>query len=192
MKKKIFISWSMSIKKLSNTDKKVLDQLIHQWHDVIIWDCYWIDTLVQEYLKSKWYERVVVYHIGEQPRNNKWFYSKKIDCQWLKGRKWQTKKDEAMTNDCDSALVIFDWISQGSRRNIIRTINSLKRVNVIKEWKLFSKECFLYFIEHEEIRRTCDCWECWGETERDCYCRVFPAIKEKISQKWEQFIRDNY
>ena len=66
----VMISGSRSVNKLPQSALNSLDKIIELGFKVVIGDCYGIDTLVQEYLKLKNYQKVTIYHIGNKPRNN--------------------------------------------------------------------------------------------------------------------------
>jgi adenine-specific DNA-methyltransferase len=67
---------------------------------------------VQDYLKD--YRRVIVFHIGDRPRNDLGFDSVRVG-----GRK-QTDKDAAMAAGADYGLAIWDGRSPGTAKNIAR------------------------------------------------------------------------
>lgn len=67
---------------------------------------------MQDYLKD--YRRVVVFHIGDRPRNNLGFDSVRVY-----GNK-RTDKDAAMAAGADYGLAIWDGRSPGTAKNIAR------------------------------------------------------------------------
>ncbi len=110
----VMISGSRSIKKLTDKVIKSLDKIMELNFDIVIGDCYGIDTLVQRYLKFKNYQKVTVYHIGNKPRNNLGFNNVKITGNFY------NDKDIAMSKVSDYGLVIWDGKSKGSKANIQR------------------------------------------------------------------------
>lgn len=143
---KIFIFWSRWIT-LSDECKSYILSKAQDNNLFIIWDSIWIDNEVQIFLNSIWFKNVEIYHIWKLPRNNAWS-RKSIEISeesskkygWRIGWKWvYINKDIAMCNDCDEAIAIWDWVSQGTMRNI-------KNLNKIwKPIKVFS--CGVAFKE---------------------------------------------
>ncbi len=132
MKNSVFISGSIDIKTLPNTVKASIDSICQQKMSIVVGDARGVDTLVQEYCQQ--YNLLTVYYIGEQPRNisSRNFKIKKITVpNTLKGeRERQQEKDNAMTNDTEYSLIIWNGKSKGSYSNIIRAIEKNKRVKV--------------------------------------------------------------
>ncbi len=120
---KVFVSGSRSVRALPQAAKVALDTIIELGFTVIIGDCYGVDTLVQDYLASKGYQRVVVYHIGTTPRNNRGFGAQRVS-----GSR-QTDKDAAMATAADYGLAIWDGRSPGTQKNIER-VAKIKVVRV--------------------------------------------------------------
>ncbi len=111
---KVFISGPRSVRELPQAAKTSLDNIIDLGFTVCVGDCYGVDTLVQDYLASKGYQRVVVYHIGNTLRNNCGFRSQRVS-----GSR-QTDKDTAMAAAADYGLAIWDGRSPGTQKNIAR------------------------------------------------------------------------
>ncbi len=111
---KVFVSGSRSVRALPQAAKVALDTIIELGFTVIIGDCYGVDTLVQDYLASKGYQQVIVYHIGEEPRNNCGFGAQRVS-----GSR-QTDKDAAMAEAADYGLTVWDGRSPGTAKNIAR------------------------------------------------------------------------
>ena len=121
-KKKIFISGSKSISKLTDKMFTVLDKIIQDGNTVLVGDCYGVDLAVQKYLLQKGFTDVVVYCSGEQPRNHivGMVHSCAKEAAVLKGREFQYVKDKAMCNDCDEAYGFWDGKSPGTLENAKR------------------------------------------------------------------------
>ena len=84
--KKVFISGSMSIKKLDELVRNSLEKIIALNLQVLVGDAYGVDKLVQEYFYNQNYYNVTIYTIFDIPRNlvsNK-FLIKKINTNGLK------------------------------------------------------------------------------------------------------------
>lgn len=121
-KKKVFISGSKSISKLTEKMLAVLDKIVQDGDTILVGDCYGVDLAVQKYLLEKGYADVVVYCSGEQPRNLVvgTVHSCAKDAAGLKGRAFQYVKDEAMCKDCDEACGFWDGKSLGTLENANR------------------------------------------------------------------------
>jgi len=127
--KKIFISGSKSISKLSAEMFEVLDKIIQDGDTILVGDCYGVDLAVQKYLLQKGYTDVLVYCSGELPRNHVVgvIHSCAKEAAGLKGRAFQYVKDKAMCDDCDEAFGFWDCKSLG-------TLENAKRVQEQGKW----------------------------------------------------------
>lgn len=121
-KKKVLISGSKSISKLTEKMLAVLDKIVQDGDTILVGDCYGVDLAVQKYLQEKGYTDVVVYCSGEQPRNHivGTVHSCAKEMTGLKGRAFQYVKDEAMCKDCDEAYGFWDGKSLGTAENAKR------------------------------------------------------------------------
>jgi len=121
-KKKVFISGSKSISKLTEKMLAVLDKIVQDGDTILVGDCYGVDLAVQKYLQEKGYADVVVYCSGEQPRNHVVgaVHSCSKEAVGLEGRAFQYVKDEAMCKDCDEACGFWDGKSPGTSENAKR------------------------------------------------------------------------
>lgn len=132
--KKVFISGSISTKKLNSEIIESLENIISKEYKVLIGDAPGIDTLIQDFFSKSNYTNVEIYSIFSSPRYraNKNFLSKYINVssEIKNERERQTYKDEAMSNDSDFSFVIWDGKSKGSYANILRGINSNKFAKV--------------------------------------------------------------
>lgn len=128
--KKVFVSGSMSISRLPDEVIKYLGECRERGDIILVGDCpSGVDALVQKHLAYYEYPNVCVYSSGEprlfvdwrDDRKTLGWELHKIDVpKGLTGRAYFTVKDEAMTNDCDKALTVWDGKSKGSRANIDR------------------------------------------------------------------------
>lgn len=133
---KIFICGSIAIKRLNEKITGQLDEFLDSKNEILIGDADGVDSLVQEYLFSKNYTNVTIYHIGNEPRNgndknfktHKSNYDESLDCKKNKERAKQTFKDERMIEDCDCCFCIWDGKSKGSYANIKKTLDKKKQV----------------------------------------------------------------
>lgn len=132
--KKVFISGSISIKKLNHEIVESLESIISKNYTVLVGDAPGIDTLIQDYFNRKNYYNVEIYSITSFPRYkaNIAFQSKYIEVsnEIKKERERQTHKDKAMSEDSNFSLVIWDGSSKGSFSNILRALEYKKYVKV--------------------------------------------------------------
>ena len=108
----VVISGSRSIKSLNIEARDRIQKIVALGADILVGDCYGVDSAVQQYLKSINYTRVTVYHIGNKPRYNAGFPT----CQ-IAGSRY-SDKDRAMCNAADYGLAIYDGRSKGTLANI--------------------------------------------------------------------------
>lgn len=141
--KKIFISWSMSIKKLPPKIEKTLDLLIEKKYKILVWDAIWIDELIQDFFCKKNYFYVFIYSISD-PRVYKTEKFKNIKVKINENikdlRERQSQKDIFMTDQSDVSLVIWDWKSKWSYNNIIRLIEKNKEIQIFYNDNFINKE----------------------------------------------------
>ena len=135
MKKKtkvVFISGSGSVRTLTKKVRKIIDEMVLKPKKknvrVIIGDCYGVDTLVQNYLVSKGFNNIWVYHIGKNPRFRNTEVAGTVR---VFGNKY-TDKDKAMCQHADKLLVICKNNSLGSMANVARAKKLGKKGRLIK------------------------------------------------------------
>lgn len=121
MRKKVFISGSISIHQLPDEAIERINNMVNNQLIILIGDAYGVDRLVQQYLAALKYADVVVYYAGAYCRNNVGGWpTVNIDGGNLSGRKLYALKDAAMANDCDYGFMIWDGASHGTKANMDR------------------------------------------------------------------------
>lgn len=132
---KVFISGSISIKKLPKYAIEKLDSIIEKNFTVLIGDAKGIDSLTQKYLAKNNYKNVIVYFAGNKIRNNygKWETKQVLGQKNEKGRELYTLKDIEMANDTDFGLMIWDGKSKGTLNNVLVMKEKNKRFFLIVE-----------------------------------------------------------
>jgi len=130
---KVFISGSISIKRLPTTVEASLDNIFKEGMEILVGDADGIDTMVQNYCKRANYSKVTVYSIYPTPRFmvngfNKKYINPKSDSK--KERELQKEKDESMTLDSEYSFVIWDGKSKGSFSNVIRALENNKKIKL--------------------------------------------------------------
>lgn len=129
----VFISGSIAVKIIPRDVETSINKIIEQNISILVGDADGMDTMVQNYCKKKNYKNVTVYSIYTSPRYKVPEFNKKyitVSTDSKKERERQKEKDAAMTNDSDYSLVIWDGKSKGSYQNILRAIESNKKVKV--------------------------------------------------------------
>lgn len=116
---KIFISGSISIKKLPKFAIEKIDNIIRKEYLILIGDAKGVDSSVQKYLQEINYKNVIVYYVGNKTRNNHGNWNtNQVRSYNEKGRQLYTLKDIKMANDADYGLMIWDGVSEGTLKNI--------------------------------------------------------------------------
>ncbi|MFA5518694.1 MAG: hypothetical protein WDA74_05500 [Spirochaetota bacterium] len=117
---RVFISGSISIKKLPKYALHKIDNIIKKDYHVFVGDAKGVDSIVQKYLQKKNYQNVIVYYAGNEIRNNygNWETKQVNNSSKKKGRELYTLKDIEMANDADFGLMIWDGKSEGTLNNI--------------------------------------------------------------------------
>lgn len=131
---KIFVSGSIGIKSLPHQAALRLASIVEKGFDVLIGDAGGVDYSVQKLLSSKGYHNVMVYHVGDQARHNvnNWQTKRIAAAGNIKGRALYTLKDEAMADDADYALMVWDGKSKGTFNNMLAMHRLNKRFLVIE------------------------------------------------------------
>lgn len=127
---KVVISGSRSIKLLPKQAIQSLDKIMKQNFHILVGDADGIDSLVQQYLKSKDYKSVTVFHAYQKPRNNAGFNAVKVNGNY-------SDRDAFMCVQADFGLAIWDGMSKGTAANIRRVpktkvIQIQPKVGIIK------------------------------------------------------------
>lgn len=141
---KIFLSGSISIKKIPVKAIEKIDSIIKHNYTILIGDAKGVDLNIQKYLQKKSYQNVNVYFAGENIRNNigNWKTKKIIANHNEKGRKLYTLKDISMAQDADYALMIWDGESQGTLNNIREMKKLNKKFYVVLDNFIVSNKYF--------------------------------------------------
>lgn len=125
---KVFISGSKYLNKagkewmLPDSVRGCLDGIMADGSEIVIGDCWGIDTTVQEYLSASKYKFVTVYASGRHPKirsnlghwEEKWFSSNGRTPYVIR-----IEKDFHMAEDCDYGVAIWDGNSKGTFINML-------------------------------------------------------------------------
>ncbi|MCT7619181.1 hypothetical protein [Aliarcobacter butzleri] len=142
--KKVFISGSISIKRIPNIVIDSLYKIIKNNIFVLVGDANGTDTEIQKFMLDNNYFNLRIYSVYYESRNNlsNRFKTKTVEVEdtLIKSeRERQKYKDIKMTEECDYGLVIWDEQSKGSYENILRLIDMKKPLRVYSS----KKESFL-------------------------------------------------
>ena len=127
---KVFIAGSRSVKRLNEPVISKLSDICEKNHHILIGDCYGVDSLVQQFLKSRGYNNVSVYIANNKARNNigQWPTHSVYTPLYLKGSNYYKQKDIAMARDADTGFMIWDGVSCGTMNNITELVSKNKPV----------------------------------------------------------------
>lgn len=127
---KIFVAGAKSVKMINEDVKKRLLSISEKCYDVLVGDCYGIDTAVQDYFISLRYSKVTVYASNGIARNNlgNWPIHAVPVAEGIKGFDFYRQKDIAMASEADYGFMIWDGKSKGTLNNIISLVNQDKTV----------------------------------------------------------------
>lgn len=132
---KVFVFGSSSIQRINRDVLKLLDELVelHQ-PEFLIGDSNGAEELVQMHLDAIGYQNVRVFCSGQSPRHahfsnvvSMWYQT-----QGKTGVNFQQVKDDAMVQECDFAIALWDGVSPGTKANIARCKAKGKPYKVIK------------------------------------------------------------
>ena len=180
---KIFISGSISIKELDEKVKKVIDKIIQKKYEILVGDAEGIDKLIQNYLAKWGYENVVVYYIGEKPRNYQFknFKTKKVNFDDL----LKSEREKQY----DKCFCIWNGRSKGTYENIKRALENRQKSREIVIYYNQTKE----FIkaeklqEYSELKNRID--EIYEENNGYSLKEIYEIVKEDYHcNKYKDFI----
>lgn len=131
---KVFVFGSKIIQEIPEEFLDIIDNLCDNHHHFLVGDCSGVDAAVASYLvfNKGWSDRLTMYHVDEC-RNQQYgiHHKKKIEVpEGFTGNKYHIK-DNAMIEDCDYAIGLWDGKSKGSQRNINKLIRLNKPLRVI-------------------------------------------------------------
>ena len=143
---KIFISGSMSIKKLDQVIILKIDEIIAKHNTILVGDAGGVDWEIQKYLAGKNHQNVLVYYSSEKCERNagKWPEIYVENPENIQGQEKYFLKDIKMTKDADYGLMIWDGHSQGTKNNIL----NMKKIN-----KKFEVYCNNTFYSQDDINQ---------------------------------------
>lgn len=125
----IFISGSISIKKLDDEVINRLKNIMNRKCKVIIGDANGVDSMIQNIMSKENYKNVEVYCSGKYPRNNigKWNVKNVYTNAPSKSRSFYTAKDLLMAHDCEYGMMVWDEKSKGTLKNVEELTSQQKK-----------------------------------------------------------------
>lgn len=127
---KIFLGGTRKIPRLNSSIRTKINNIIANRDTVLVGDANGADKAFQKFLNDLEYEHVVVYHMDDECRNNLGAWKKRSIKSG--GRKKDFKyfilKDEEMSREADSGLMLWDGKSKGTLNNILNLIKQQKSV----------------------------------------------------------------
>lgn len=129
---KVFIAGARSITDIDNFVINKLRSICDKGFDVLVGDCYGIDTVVQSYFADRAYPSVTVYASNGRARNNVggWPVKNVPVAPATRGFEFFWRKDIAMANDADMGFMIWDGKSRRTLCNILTLAEQGKMVLV--------------------------------------------------------------
>ena len=129
---KVFIAGARNIKALDVAVQKRLASICDNDYDILVGDCYGVDSSVQNYCANRNYKNVTVYASNGIARNNsgRWTIKAVSVAPSAKGFDFYRQKDLSMSNDADCGFMIWDGQSKGTLHNIIDLVYQHKPVIV--------------------------------------------------------------
>ena len=128
---KIFIAGARKLTELDRPVQERLYSIYKNEYDVLVGDCYGIDTSVQRYYAGLKYDRVTVFSSIGRARNNVGNWTVRyVNAANLKGFELQRQKDIAMADEADYGFMIWDGMSRGTLSNII-TLTALEKTTLV-------------------------------------------------------------
>lgn len=127
---KVFIAGARAIKDLDEVVKAKLLSISNQNYDVLIGDCYGIDSAVQEFYLNQHYNNITIFASNGIVRNNigNWRVENiKVESK-IQGFDFYKQKDIAMADVADCGFMIWDGKSRGTLNNIINLAKQNKTV----------------------------------------------------------------
>lgn len=131
---KIFIGGSKTIGRLPDKAAETIAAACRNSHEILIGDCYGIDLAVQRLLAELEYENVTVFTACPKARNNIRNWQEQRIATSQTGFAAHRAKDEAMIDNCDLAILIWDGSTKGTRANLDALCHAGKRIILLDRY----------------------------------------------------------
>lgn len=132
---KVFTAGARNIKTLDAAVQKSLASICNKGYEILVGDCYGVDSSVQNYCANRNYKNVTVYASNGIARNNigNWTIKSVSVNSSMKGFDFYRQKDIAMSKDADCGFMVWNGQSKGTLCNIISLVSQSKPVIVYLE-----------------------------------------------------------
>lgn len=153
---KVFIGGSRRVSRLNEEVRRRIDRIIEQGFSVLVGDANGADRAVQQYLRSRGYDRVEVFCTNGECRNNvgDWPTRAVFASQDKKDFQFYGAKDQRMAEEASVGFMIWDGKSVGTLMNVFRIVSQRKKVVVYttsskqfstlkdeSDWRRFLSRC---------------------------------------------------
>lgn len=129
---KVFIAGAHSVHDLDISVRQRMMTISQKGFDVLVGDCYGVDTSVQKFYSDLGYNKVTVFASNGKARNNigNWNIRCVTVPSYFRGFDFYKQKDIAMANEADYGFMIWDGKSRGTLNNTINLVAQNKKVLV--------------------------------------------------------------
>lgn len=129
---KVFIAGARAISALNVPAIRRLRTIIERQYDILVGDCYGVDTAVQRVCADLAYRNVTIFASNGKARNNigGWKVENIPVKHGLSGFDYYRQKDIAMAQAADCGFMIWDGKSRGTHQNILTLLEMGKKVLV--------------------------------------------------------------
>jgi hypothetical protein len=129
---KVFIAGSRQLSRLNADVKRRIDTMIDKGFTILVGDANGADKAVQRYLAEKDYRNVVVHCMARNCRNNvgSWPAREIAAPPGARGFAYYSTKDQAMVDDAEYGLMLWDGESKGTLNSVINMLHQDKPVVV--------------------------------------------------------------
>lgn len=152
---KVFIGGSRRLSRLNDDMKRRLNKILDNGFTVIVGDANGADRAVQRYLASNRYEKVIVFCMAGECRNNvgQWTTREVVTTPGVRRNfAYYAAKDRAMAHEADYGLMLWDGKSRGTLTNIEDLVRQRKPVVVY----LAPEKSFVTVRDPDELARFVD------------------------------------
>ena len=128
----VFLGSSQRIKRLNDSIRSRLDELIERRLWMFVGDANGADRALQQYLANRGYDRVIVYAVSGMLRNNVGHWDVRCIDAPIKARGFAlySVKDAQMAKDASYGLMLWDGKSRGTLENVHNLLAHNKPVAV--------------------------------------------------------------
>ena len=153
---KVFVGGSRRIIRLHPEVVLRLDRMLASKASILVGDANGADKSVQHFLKTRQYREIEVFCSGDECRNNvgDWRLRRVAVQSRKRDFDFYAAKDQLMSREADSGLMLWDGKSVGTLMNALRLVRQGKRVSIFEaqhnqyqelqnesDWKEFFSTC---------------------------------------------------